>query len=267
LGLFLALWNAADSWMPKTFFHKPYPASFFPLTFLFIYFAEFVAMFYIRSRPSICFFPRIVFYLFVLLHIYFYSVPYGFVILGTTAVFLLTIAAFCSLLVGFEIPALEQGIVSEQNPRCAYMPRSLGQRWISDIAPLWTVLYPVSLHPPMRQLAMDDNEDFTVHVDDVDDDLEEQEELVYPRGAEQEGTMVAMPGGTVAALPDRLADEEHDEEVGGSRADGPVPTEELEDSDLLEDSAPLNHSNRMRMRMSPAEDEDLVSIPMQRFDR
>lgn len=104
---------------------------------------EYFAMIFVRSALSAYFFPRILALYFVLYHVYFHSVPYGWFDVALIPLFLFTAQAMVYTVIAFEIPAVARGVVTRECPREVFNRLSWGE-WSATLPPAWTLFLPLN---------------------------------------------------------------------------------------------------------------------------
>jgi len=104
---------------------------------------EYFSMVFVRSALSVHFFPRLTFLYFLLYHIYFYSVPYGYFDVALIPLFLFMFHAMLYTILGLEAPNAARGVVNVECPREVYNRLS----WHEPVAALpaeWTMFLPLN---------------------------------------------------------------------------------------------------------------------------
>ena len=100
-------------------------------------------MVFVRSALSVHFFPRILLFYFVLYHIYFYSIPYGWFDVALIPWFLFLVQAMGYTIIALEIPAAARGAISAECPREVYNKLAWAE-WSSAIPPEFTLFLPLN---------------------------------------------------------------------------------------------------------------------------
>lgn len=104
---------------------------------------EYFSMVFLRSALSVYFFPRITLFYFLLYHIYFYSVPYGYFDVALIPWFLFMLQAMFYTLVALEVPAASRGATSIECPREVYNRLSWPE-WTASLPQEWTLFLPLN---------------------------------------------------------------------------------------------------------------------------
>jgi len=104
---------------------------------------EYFSMVFVRSALSVHFFPRVAFLYFLLYHIYFYSVPYGYFDVALIPLFAFMAHAMLYTILGLEAPNSARGVINVECPREVYNRLS----WPEPVAALpaeWTMFLPLN---------------------------------------------------------------------------------------------------------------------------
>ncbi len=110
------------------------------------------------ERDSVYFFPRYVSMLFVCLHIYIYSTPYGFTRVALIPYGMLTLHAMIFTVLSMEVSAASKGAVSNECPREVYVKLGWSD-WSASLPPEWTIFHPLNArYIPLHDRNLEDEE-------------------------------------------------------------------------------------------------------------
>ena len=106
-------------------------------------------MIFVRSALSVHFFPRMLLFYFVLYHIYFLSIPYGWFDVALIPWFLFLVQAMAYTIIALEIPAAARGAMSVECPREVYN-KLAWREWSAAVPHEYTLFLPLnSRHTPL----------------------------------------------------------------------------------------------------------------------
>lgn len=108
---------------------------------------ELLIMFFIRTRSSLKWFPRVSILLMGIFIFYVQNTVYGYYSLLLLVVILFISSFFCFILEQFEIPGVFWNesfhyTPSLHRPRCLYFP-IFNLNWYHDLPQLWSMFYPL----------------------------------------------------------------------------------------------------------------------------
>ena len=105
------------------------------------------------------FFPKYIAVLFMTLHIYVYSTPYGFARIALVPYCLLVTHAMIFTLLSIEVPAVLRGAVSNECPREVYVKLGWSD-WTANLPPEWSIFQPLNArYIPLYDRYQDDDDD------------------------------------------------------------------------------------------------------------
>ena len=125
--------------------------------------ADFFLYLILVGHSSAYFFPRYLVMLYMCLHIYIYSTPYGFFRLALIPYALLIVHSMLFTLLSIEVSALSRGAVSSECPREVYVKLGWSD-WTSSLPHEWTIFHPLNARyiPLHDRNHEDDSSDFMI---------------------------------------------------------------------------------------------------------